>query len=260
MSPNTSEGRLTSGDRTTLPTLRKNGWTNEKGRVGSPPLALLPLQCFDFPRNSQELKIYNSIEPTIKETLQSHGISYETCELVYRAPYGRLPGGPTVFIKAQAKGDYHDSWALAVEGIRLQLRDAELTQSRFRMQFRVEIMDPELEWPAFIADVESEHRLVQKWEILKRDVICPAIEASMQKSVYKDIHAIDLLRFGFDPDYEMNPPTIIIVITPGHSWSEWRAAEEEIDRKLPRCNVFDIRCVFLHYAPSRWRQMIDTLR
>ena len=244
-------GRLVSGDPTTLRTLRKNGWTSEKGRVGSPPLAELPLQKLEYPRNSEPYRIFHSVEPTIQQILQNRGIDFSTCDLIYRTEYGRTPGDPTVYISAPAKGDYHDSWALAVEEIRLQFREAGLTRSRFGVQFRVEIMDPEIELPMIFNVLEPEHPLACKWDALKREVIRPAIGALLT-SVANDCHVIEAWRYGFESDSKKNPPTVVISILPGHPWSDWRVAEEKINRALPSYGITDGRCLFVWEEASWW--------
>ena len=243
-----SSGRLVSGDPTTLRALRKSGWINEKGRVGSPPLTLLPLQRLEYPQNAEPYGIFNHIQPTTKQILQNHDISYEVCGLVYRTKRARTPGDPTVYISAPAGGDYHNSWALAVEEIRLQFREAGLTRSRFGVQFRVEIMDPELEQPDIAGAIEPEHPMVCKWDILKRDVMWPAIK-TLPEPVSDDVHAIHALRYGLDSDGTKNPPTFIVSIVPGHPWSDWRAAEEQVNRALPSYGIPDGQCLFLPSTP-----------
>ena len=136
-----------------------------------------------------------------------------------------------------------------MEKIRNLLEESGLTRARFGHHFVVELVDPSLFEQWFASPVEPEHITVRYWERLRQELVWSNLQQHLTADLIKDVHSINLLRYGPDANERGNPPTIIVSIVPGHPYSDWREAEEEMNNGLLRYRIYDARCLFVPSFP-----------
>lgn len=174
---------LRSRDNTDLPCLKRDGWSNEKMRVGSPPLLGLPLETVKlFPHPA--LSLFQKIRPSIFEILTAKEVKYSSADLVIRRTEHdyyfprRCYSAATIFINAKAQKDLQPDWAFAVNDIRQLLEDVDLTKRRFGVDFFVEIMDQmSLSAPWYTHSLKMEHTLHRDWEKILNEIVEPAYDS-----------------------------------------------------------------------------------
>ena len=130
---------LRSSDRSVLESFSTDGWTNEKKRIGSPPLLDLPLLSILFPPTHPARQIFANVRPQIRSILARHRIvcSAESdpfeeeespIQLVTRCASGEHDGYWCVHVMAEARDEYASNWAKAVNDVRILLRNRDLTK------------------------------------------------------------------------------------------------------------------------------------
>ena len=113
-----------------------------------------------------------------------------------------------------------------------------------------------------IGPVESDHRLVQKWDKALEKIVYPAIGRMPDSKAWLVLLQPLLIRaIPEPPDYNAwrsdprNTATVIVSILPGHPYSEYREAEGEVERLLLeryKLRAREATCFFLPSVMDDW--------
>ena len=238
---------LPSGDDPERETLRRLGWTNQRRRIGSPPLVELPLRRHsleDSPEEPVKLQ-YDSLQPQIEQALRTNNVKNFEVDLVLRVDYAATLGALTIFVHAEADATYQQSWPDAIEEIRGILDSNGLTAERIGRPIYIEIMDPVYEAHWAFDPIDPDHPLARQWDQILKDLVWPTIHA-LPPRVKDDVHSINAFGFGVrGSDVAPVTPTVLVSINPGHPWSAVRSAENIITSGLRnQYGAHDSHCVF----------------
>ena len=224
------------------------GWTNERKRIGAPPLLRLPLSNYPFPKSPLK-RNFKDMKQDVVKILHRYKIHFKSIDLVVRCDKYHSVGYWTVLVYAKADRDYARKWPSAVNGMRMLLIDRNLGQRNLMTPIYVEIIDPDLEAVYNAHPVEPNELLARNWNDILSHIVRPVLDYPPFETQY---YAISASRYGpYRQGDRRNKPTIIVSVPRDRPYCEWRQAEEYINHMLVQqgFTAEEVTCYFVGSDP-----------
>ena len=207
------------------------GFTEERRRVGCPPLFQLPLER-SLLRSEQSTPL-SSLEPTYERILRDNYIAFSEIHYVQSMIEGldftdatiSAEVAPTILIIADGRSNTFRRWLHAVTAIKQHL--AELGAHD---RIHVEIIDPALEQELYMDVIEHGHWANHFYNSNLRQRVLNLISTTSRLQYLWQ--TIDLVRLGPSSEPHLNPITISIICSMAAEEADWIFVEDEITRIL----------------------------
>ena len=220
---NSSEESASSADSS----VSQTGFTQERYRVGAPPLEILPLH--EIPPSASLNAKFLELESRMEAICSFRNIPSDEMALRNRVTPGESSGGtPTILIKAPWNTNSSNSWLLCVNDLRELLIDNELAY------ISVEVLAQELFVPQFMGSIVRSDAIYAFWDSVLEPKVVDLLE-SYPRLVGK-WRTIDVLRIGSQPTVERNPVTISINVDEDLNEGDWLSAEADIQELVRGCD------------------------
>ena len=226
-----SDDELFASTYTDLPwKLKKDGFTQEENRAGSPPLQLLPLQSRQVDPSSPECSAFSDILPSIEDFLRTQ-ITFDVHFVHRLIPYEVFPRSGSLTVLVVTESPYvPKTWLRAVGIIRSYLAQIQLLAN-----VKVEIISRSLEEPRQIYIIEPDHPLVGLWIGLNSQ-IHEVLNA--HEPLNLGWRSIDCIKIGSARLTEPRPVISLTVDWTLHS-KDWLPAQRKIENLLKEKGISD---------------------
>ncbi|MCJ1397656.1 hypothetical protein MMC11_000852 [Xylographa trunciseda] len=197
----------------------QTGYTQERYRVGAPPLEILPLH--EIPPSALLDAKFLELESRMQEICSFWNLPSDEMALRNRVTPGESSGGtPTVLIKAPWDTNSSNSWLLCVNDLREFLISNDLAF------IFVEVLAWEMFVPQFMGPIVRSDAIYAVWD----SVLEPKVVDILQSYPRLDGNwrTIDVLRIGSQLTVERNPVTISINVDEDLNEGDWLSTEREI--------------------------------
>ena len=219
--------------------------TNQKFRVGAPPLQLLPLCNYELDdhelQNSNYDFIRKKIIPKVRKYCFDQKVVSKEVELYHRRIEGPAPSDPKADLTLYIDAIWDDAtldhvWRDCVQYARGLLINANLPY------VKVEMLSWQLYCPKYMDSVESVHPFIHAWDTIVGDQVEAILRA--EPKLQRPWRSIDVLRLGWSSSKSLNPIVISITVDWTLDPPDWVSAERKIRSILDQKNFQEVEIGF----------------
>ncbi|MCJ1383952.1 hypothetical protein MMC17_007066 [Xylographa soralifera] len=206
----------------------QTGFTQERYRVGAPPLEILPLD--EIPTSASLNAKFVELESRIQEICSYWNLPSDEMALRNRVAPGESSGGtPTILIKAHWNTNSNNSWLLCVNDLRELLISNELAY------VFVEVLAWDLFVPQFMGPIVRSDAIYAFWDSILEPKVVDLLQSYFRLN--GKWRTIDVLRIGSQSTVERNPVTISIKVDEDLNEGDWLSAEADVQELVRGCDL-----------------------